>query len=874
VLEREALPSHASPEFLEGLSATPALVRNVCVAGHLHHGKTSLLDMLISQTHTVRHAVRSSERGMRYTDTRKDEQEREMSVKAVPMSLVHTSSTGKSFLLNLMDTPGHVAFSDELCCGLRLSDGVLLVVDCVEGVCMNTEKALQAAVAEGLPVCVFLNKIDRLILELKLPPADAYYKLRHTLEELNALLSAAAPDAPPFDPAAGNVAFGATSYGWSFTLHSFARLYADVQRVQLDPKAMAQRLWGDWYHHPETRAFRRAPPAGGAASSRTFVSFILEPLYKIHTACVGETPEAVASVLDEFGVALKPSVFKQDVKPLLTAACTAILGDAAGLVDMLTQQLPSAAAGCANKAMRCYTGPQTDAACAAIAACDPSAPLVAHVAKLVPSADGTRFDALARVMCGTLRDGAMLQVLGEAYTPDDEEDSQAVTVSGLWVLQARYRIPVSVAGPGSWVLIGGIDHPISKTATLVPVAPSSEETYIMAPLRFNTASVVKIATEPLHPADLPKLVAGLRKISKSYPLAITRVEESGEHSILGTGELYLDCVMRDLREMYADVEIKVADPTVRFCETVVETSSLKCFAETPNKANKLTVVAEPLDTGLGAEIEAGRIRLDMPRAQLADTLQSKYGWDILAARSLWAFGPDSRGPNVLLDDTLPGEADKRLLAAVRDSVTAGFQWGAREGPLCDEPMRGVKFKLLEALIAPEPLQRGGGQVIPTARRVIYSSFLLASPRLMEPMFRVDMHAPADAMSAIYSVLSRRRGHVVSDRPVPGTPVYAVRAVLPAIESFGFETDVRVQTLGAAFGMSCLDGWAVVPGDPLDKSIVLRPLEPSAPSALAREFTLKTRRRKGMSEETSVGRYFDDPALLELAREDPALGHLL
>lgn len=67
-----------------------------------------------------------------------------------------------------------------------------------------------------------------------------------------------------------------------------------------------------------------------------------------------------------------------------------------------------------------------------------------------------------------------------------------------------------------------------------------------------------------------------------------------------------------------------------------------------------------------------------------------------------------------------------------------FQWGAREGPLCDEPIRNVKFKILDATIAQEPLHRGGGQIIPTARRVAYSAFLMASPRLMEPVYYVEV----------------------------------------------------------------------------------------------------------------------------------------
>lgn len=90
---------------------------------------------------------------------------------------------------------------------------------------------------------------------------------------------------------------------------------------------------------------------------------------------------------------------------------------------------------------------------------------------------------------------------------------------------------------------------------------------------------MKLAVEPLNPAELPKMVEGLRRISKAYPMARTRVEESGEHVLFGTGELYMDCMMHDLRHVYSDIEVKVADPVVGFRETVVETSSVKCFSE-------------------------------------------------------------------------------------------------------------------------------------------------------------------------------------------------------------------------------------------------------------------------------------------------------
>jgi len=218
----------------------------------------------------------------------------------------------------------------------------------------------------------------------------------------------------------------------------------------------------------------------------------------------------------------------------------------------------------------------------------------------------------------------------------------------------------------------------------------------------------------------------------------------------------------------------VADPVVSFCETVVETSSLKCFAETPNKKNKITMIAEPLEKGLAEDIESGAVQMSWNKKRLSEFFQTKYDWDLLAARSIWAFGPDSTGPNVLVDDTLPSEVNKSLLNTVKDSIVQGFQWGTREGPLCEEPIRNAKLKILDAVIADEPVHRGGGQMIPTARRVAYSAFLMATPRLMEPYLFVEVQAPADCVSAVYSVLARRRGHVTQDAPVPGSPLYIIK----------------------------------------------------------------------------------------------------
>ncbi|PKI66741.1 110 kDa U5 small nuclear ribonucleoprotein component CLO [Punica granatum] len=857
--------TYVSTQFLIGLMSNPALVRNVALVGHLHHGKTVFMDMLVEQTHHISTFDSSNEKHIRYTDTRIDEQERRISIKAVPMTLVLEDSNSKSYLCNIMDTPGHVNFSDEMTAALRLADGAVLIVDAAEGVMVNTERAIRHAIQDRLPIVVVINKVDRLITELKLPPRDAYHKLRHTIEVINnhiAVASSKAGEVQVIDPAAGNVCFASATAGWSFTLQSFAKLYVKLHGIPFDAEKFATRLWGDFYYHPNLRVFKKNPPSGGG--ERSFVQFVLEPLYKIYSQVIGEHKKSVETTLAELGVTLSNAAYKSNVKPLLRLACSSVFGSASGFTDMLIHHVPSAKDAARKKVEHIYTGPHDSMIYEAMENCDPSGPLMVNVTKLYPKSDCSVFDAFGRVYSGEIQTGQSLRVLGEGYSPDDEEDMTVKEVTKLWIYQARYRIPIAKAPPGSWVLIEGVDASIMKTATLCNV-DYDEDVYIFRPLQFNTLPVVKTATEPLNPSELPKMVEGLRKISKSYPLAITKVEESGEHTILGTGELYLDSIMKDLRELYSEVEVKVADPVVSFCETVVESSSMRCFAETPNRKNKITMVAEPLEKGIAEDIENGVVSIDWRKRELGEFFQRKYDWDLLAARSIWAFGPDKQGPNILLDDTLSSEVDKTLLNSVKDSIVQGFQWGAREGPLCDEPIRNVKFKIVDARIATEPLHRGSGQIIPTARRVAYSSFLLATPRLMEPVYYVEIQTPIDCVSAIYTVLSRRRGHVTADVPQPGTPSYIVKAFLPVIESFGFETDLRYHTQGQAFCMSVFDHWAIVPGDPLDKSIVLRPLEPAPIQHLAREFMVKTRRRKGMSEDVSINKFFDEAMMVELAQ---------
>lgn len=859
-IEEEGLPeTRFDRQFMMNLMSFPDMVRNVVVAGHLHSGKTRLVDMLVEETHQVEI---DTDRNSRYTDSHMLERDRGISIKSAPLSLVLPTTRSKSYLCNLIDTPGHVNFQDEVVAASRLADGVVLVVDVIEGVMCGTEAVIQHAIREGLSIVLVLNKIDRLILELRLPPAEAYFKIRHAIDEVNNAIATHDKDpARKLGPERGNVVFASTSTGWSFTLRSFAQLYSDSYGG-IDVDGFAKRLWGNIYYNEESRNFSRK--AADPQSKRSFVHFILEPLYKLYTQVLSSDTDSLKRTLSKLGIDLKPAVYRIDVHPLLKIVLNHFFGPSTGLMDAIVENVPSARAAASRKVAQTWTGSSTSSLAQSMIKCDAAGPLMVQISKLYQTTDAQEFRAFGRVMSGTVRVGDRVRVLGEGFSQEDDEEMVSATVDGVWVCETRYYVPSEGIPAGSLALLGGIDASISKTATVVGSDLPMEDLHVFKPLSHITQSVLKVAVEPLSPSELPKMLDGLRKINKSYPLATTKVEESGEHIILGTGELYLDCIMHDLRKLFSEIEIKISDPTVRFAETVVETSAVKCYASTPNKRNKLTIIAEPLEKGIAEDIESGRLNVKLPPRELGKLFVERYDWDVLASRSIWAFGPDEGGPNVLLDDTLPDEVDKKTLYAVREAIKQGFQWATREGPLADEPVRNVKFRVLHAELDSDPVYRNAGQIIPTARRCIYAALLLATPRLMEPIYYVEVQAPADCVSAVYTVLARRRGHVVQDLPKAGTPLFTVRAYVPVIDANGFETDLRTVTQGQAFCLQTFAHWSVVPGDPTDASIKLRPLEPAPPLGLARDFVLKTRRRKGLNDQIAASSYLDPELVVALA----------
>jgi len=823
-------------------------IRNMSVIAHVDHGKSTLTDSLVSKAGIIA-AQKAGE--MRFTDTRKDEQERCITIKSTAVSMffplpekdaVYVKGDGQldfvtdasgnkkpytGFLINLIDSPGHVDFSSEVTAALRVTDGALVVVDCVSGVCVQTETVLRQAIGERIKPVLFMNKMDRALLELQLNQEDLYQTFQRIVENTNVIIATYGDDSGPMgpimvDPSIGSVGFGSGLHGWAFTLKQFAEMYAEKFGVQ--GEKLMKNLWGERFFNPDGKKWTNQ---GDGKTRRGFCQFVLDPIFKVFDCVMNVKKDETTKLLEKLNIKLSVEERELESKPLLKAVMRRWLPAGDTLLQMICIHLPSPVTAQKYRTDLLYEGPQDDEVAISMKNCDPNGPLMMYISKMVPTSDKGRFYAFGRVFSGKVATGMKSRIQGPNYTPGKKEDLYEKSIQRTVLMMGRYVEPIEDVPCGNICGLVGVDQYLVKSGTIT----TYKDAHNLRVMKFSVSPVVRVAVEPMNAADLPKLVEGLKRLAKSDPMVQCFFEESGEHIVAGAGELHLEICLKDLEEDHACIPLKKSDPVVSYRETVSEESDQVCLSKSPNKHNRLYMKAVPMPDGLPEDIDKGDINARDEPKNRGKVLADKFGYDINEARKIWCFGPDGTGPNIVVDVT----KGVQYLNEIKDSVVAGFQWASKEGVLCDENMRGVRFDLHDVTLHADAIHRGGGQIIPTARRVFYASVLTAKPRLLEPVYLVEIQCPEAAVGGIYGVLNRRRGHVFEESQVAGTPMFVVKAYLPVNESFGFTADLRSNTGGQAFPQCVFDHWQILPGDPFD------------PSTKPAQVVVETRKRKGLKE---------------------------
>jgi elongation factor 2 len=670
---------------IQRLMSKKELIRNIGIIAHIDHGKTTLADSLLAGAGLLSTQMAGTARVLDYLD---EEQKRKITIKTANISLLYKTE-GTPYIINLVDTPGHVDFTGKVTRALRVIDGAVVVVDAAEGIMAQTEIVTRQALEERVCPVLFINKVDRLITELQLSEEQIQRRLDQIISSFNDLIELYAQT--PFKTqwkihaSHGNVAFGSALHGWGFTLNMAKQKGAKFSDII---KAYAEGVQGELKKNL--------------------------PVYE--------------------------AVFEMAIKTV-----------------------PNPRMAQAYRIEEIWDGQVTSKVGKALVECADDAPAVMFVTNVHSGQSGCTV-ASGRVFCGKVKKGDRLHFV------DALSDGE---VKEVCVEMGSFReevLEVFAGNLASLTLTGRVQ----AGETLVDL----EHKDGMVPFEgicYVSEPVVTLAVEPKNPQDIPTLLEELEKLATEDPnLKLTVDKQTGENLLSGMGELHLEIAINQLKSA-CNIEVAASSPRVVYMESVQKKGAV-ALAKSPSKLGSFWVQVTPEDE---------------EQTEASENDESEAVLSIDEHR------------NVLLDCS--GKTEQAS-EDVLEAIIAGFEYACTAGPLCGEPIRHLKVKLVDFQLG--EAEAGGSEVMHGVGKAVFGSFLTADPVLLEPIYKIIVTVALELSSEISRILGIRRGKVTLFEQ-KGMFTY-ISGYIPVSETFGFSKELRSATSGKAFWQSFFDHWEKMP----------------------------------------------------------------
>ena len=770
------------------------------------------------------------------TDTRDDEKERGITIKACSVSLYYQLRHdvmgmigGQKFLINLIDSPGHVDFSSEVTASLRVTDGAVVVVECIGGVSVQTETVVRQAIQENIQMVLMINKLDRAIMELRLSPEELYLRIVKIIEDMNVLLSIYGGEGYRdnyFDPLSGNVVFGSAYHGWAFHLPQVANMYLDNNKVKPEVRESAynkfiKKLWGEYFINDQGK-WSQNPNQG----VRGFVKLIMSPVYQVYQIRTHDkNPNSIIQKLINMNVKVEMSDLT-DLEPvdIVRNLMRTWLPAGDAVLETVVVHLPSPVVAQKYRGGNLYTGDINSEVGQAIVNCDANGPMTMFVSKMFPANDN-RFYAFGRIFSGTIKPGQKIKIMGGNYVYGEKHDMvEDKNIQQVVLMMAKSTEKMDAVPCGNIVGLSGIDQYMSKTGTL----SDSKEAHPIRPMKYSVSPVVRVAVEPVDIKNLSKLQNALKKLATSDPLVVCGINKEGENIIAGAGELHVEICINDLKKL-TGFPINISEPVVPYCETITKQSPV-IYANSNSGLTRIFMRASPLNPDLIKDIDDGVIDVNKIDRQLVKTLQQKYNVNVNDIRKLWCFGTEVK--TCLLTDSTKGVD---YLDKVKKLIMTNFDTLINKSILIKEPMRGIHFELVDAQIHSDNAHRGDDEIGPAVRKSMYGCLLSGDVRIVEPIYLTEVYCPSEISGQLYGFMNQRRGTVIEEIPSTDIPMTLIKANLPVSESFGFTNKLREMSHGKAFPTCVFDHWSVVDSDAYEEN------------SYASQVVGDIRKRRGLSE---------------------------
>ena len=713
-------------EKIKELMYKPDAIRNIGIVAHIDHGKTTLSDNLLAGAGMISEELAGDQR---FLDFDEQEQARGITIDAANVSMVHKYDDGE-YLINLIDTPGHVDFGGDVTRAMRAVDGAVVVVCAVEGIMPQTETVLRQALKENVKPVLFINKVDRLINELKLEPEELQKRFLKIIAEANKLVKNVAPkefqDEWKFDVTDGSVAFGSAYHNWAINIPIMQKTGINFKNIidycnEDNQKELAQKV----------------------------------PITEV-------------------------------------------------LLGMVVEHLPSPAVSQKYRVPKIWDGDIESPAGQTMTTTSADGPLAVMVTNVTVDKHAGEV-ATGRVYGGKISKGTEVYLVG---------GHAKARVQQVGIYFGPERVNTDDVPAGNIVYIAGARGSIAGETICDPEHKIVE----FEGLEHISEPVVTVAVEAKNTKDLPKLIEVLRQVAKEDPTVSIEInEETGEHLLSGMGELHLEVMSKRIEDK--GVDIQISEPIIVYRETVAKEAG-PVEGKSPNKHNRFYLTVEPLDDGIFQALQDGDLKEGKIKGKESAADFQKYGMDKEESRRVW----DVYNKSVFINAT----RGIQYLDEVKELLIEGFESALNDGPIANEIAMGLKFKLVDAKLHEDAIHRGPAQVLPSIRKAIYGSMMLADPTLLEPMQKVFINTPQDYMGSCTREIQNRRGQIV-DMKQEGDMV-DIESKVPVAEMFGFAGDIRSAAEGRCLWSTEMAGFERLPRE------------------LQSQIIRQIRQRKGLSDE--------------------------
>ncbi|MCL2642625.1 MAG: GTP-binding protein [Candidatus Bathyarchaeota archaeon] len=674
------MPRFRQVTQIQELMGNKESIRNVGIIAHIDHGKTTLADSLLSGAGLLASSMAGTARVLDYLA---DEQKRKITIKTANISLFYKTLKG-NYIVNLVDTPGHVDFTGKVTRALRTIDGAIVVIDAVEGIMAQTEIVTRQALKERVCPVLFINKVDRLITELQLNAEQIQKKLSHIIDSFNDLIEVYG-ETPyktqwKISPQKGNVVFGAALHGWGFTLD-----IAKQKAVKFSDIITA------YQQHDMEKLGKTIP---------------------VHKA----------------------------------------------ILEMMINTLPNPCEAQAYR-VKAFQGTLVDSIMGcALAKCQDDGPIVMYVTNVTAAQDGGCV-VTGRVFSGKIGKGCKVYIVGI---------SKEVEVGNVYLDMGFFQEEVFEVSAGNLVKVF-LPLLVNIGETIVDLVHKEEGSPFEC-MSYVSEPVVTVAVEPKKPQQLSELLGALEKMSSEDPnLHVIIHKETGEYLLSGMGELHLELAANQLGRDFG-LDVMVSLPRVVYMEGITQQGVVVCVKDSEGQTSFSVQVESVEENSMGTFKEGSFLCFDV------------------------------KGNNVLVDFRTP--KNKEVPEEFLKLLISGFRYACSTGPLCGEPMRCVKVKLVD--LQHNLNQESSQDVMHKVGKAVFASCLTAKPVLFEPIYAVTVSVSSEFAGECLRILTTRRGRVKSFKQ--NGLLTTLEGYIPVAETFDFSKELRSATSGRAVWQFIFDHW--------------------------------------------------------------------